>query len=102
MEGEEAEAALMELDGTQKLRAHTAGAAAEEEEQEEFALASAAHISLADNGVELRIGRRIIGAREFSRYYRQHHRPSESRTVTVAAENTRRVFLVALVLLAAR
>jgi hypothetical protein len=36
------------------------------------------------------IGRRIIGAREFSRYYRQRPRPVDTQAVAVAAAGVRR------------
>lgn len=91
--GEEAEAVAMQLSRGRGARAAHAveppvgsgagqGDADSMDEDEE---GGDAGITLASNGVELMIGNRIIGAREFSRYYRQHPRPVDSRAITVAA-----------------
>ena len=93
VEGEEAEAALMELDGPAAGRepAGDASASDEEEEGEEAGdeeLSAGAHISLADNGFELKVGNRLLGARELARYYKQRPRPCESAAVIVAAGNS--------------
>ena len=87
VQGTEAEAVLMELDVPAADEAPKAGSPPEEDEAGDLLVA--ADISLAANGVELRIGRRIIGAREMLRYYRQRPRPLESSAVVAAAENSR-------------
>jgi pre-60S factor REI1 len=93
LEGEEAEAVLMELDGPSASRepAGDASASDDEAEGEAQALSMGAHISLADNGFELKVGNRLLGARELARYYKQRPRPAESAAVIVAAGNTRSV-----------
>ncbi len=92
VDGEEAEAVLMELDAQHKPRTQQAAPSADVDQEmgsSESALASASHIALAENGIELRVGSRIIGAREMARYYRQRHRPTESRPVVIAAESSK-------------
>ena len=59
------------------------------DEAEVLALAAQSNISLASNGFELRVGHRVLGAREFARYYRQRHRPADRREVVLVAENAR-------------
>ena len=53
------------------------------DEAEVLALAAQSNISLASNGFELRVGHRVLGAREFARYYRQRHRPADRREVVL-------------------
>ena len=94
VEGEEAEAVLMELDGPSAGREPAGDASASDDEEEAVeaeALSMGAHISLADNGFELKVGNRLLGARELARYYKQRPRPCESAAVIVAAGNTRSV-----------
>jgi hypothetical protein len=93
--GEEAEAALMDLNekavptAARDPPTDACASDAEDEEAcgEELVLAS--HISLADNGFELCVGHRILGARELARYYKQRPRPEASAAAVVAFENLR-------------
>ena len=104
VEGDEASALMMELDarmaGSRAQRAAADSAVAKDEEMEEesddadddselLAMAAQSHISLAQNGFELRVGQRILGAREFAQFYRQRHRPADRREVALVANNAR-------------
>jgi len=57
----------------------------EDEEEEEVTEGELPAISLAANGAELVVNGRILGAREFARYYRQRPRPADSRLVVASA-----------------